>query len=166
MAIHGTVHIARRLVKPREKTPEVKAEMVKLEKLTEETESVIYEISSVFPFQLFPDRLILDKNKLTVVRKDLLIKRIFPILIEDIMTVKVNRGPLFASIVLEARGYEMNPNPITFLKPEDASRAEKYILGLIKAKREGVDLSKLSTSEIKGKLAQIGGSTEEVKTLF
>ncbi len=141
-------------------------EAVKLDALSHETESVIYELSSAFPFQIFPDKLIIDKNKVTVVRKSLLMKRIFPILMEDIQTVKVNRGPIFASLELEVRGFERNPSPTIFLWPEHASKAEQYILGLIKAKREGVDLTKLTVKDIKTKVERIGGSDEEATSLF
>ncbi len=175
MVVKATVHIAEdketpfvvsKAPKLPRSTPEIKAEIDKLEKLTQETESVIYEVSAVFPFQLFPDKLIVDKNKITVVRKDLLMKRIYPVLIEDVITVKVQRGPIFASIDLEVRGFEINPTPLNFVWPEHASKAEKYIMGLIKAKREGIDLTKLTVAQIKKRLAQIGGTTEEVKNLF
>ncbi len=141
-------------------------EVKKLDALSHGTESIIYEVSSVFPFQLFPDKLIIDKNKVTVVRKGLLMKRIFPILMEDIQTVKVNRGPIFASLELEVRGFEQNPNPTVFLWPEHATKAEKYILGLIKSKREGVDLTKLTVKDIKNRIEQIGGGEEEATTVF
>lgn len=144
----------------------VKEEIKKLDKLADEAGEVIYELSSVFPFQLFPDKLIIDKNKVTIVRKELFFKRTFPMLIRDIRTVKVTRGILFASIEFEIRGYETNPRPTNYLLPHEATKAKQYILGLMSASRERVDLSKVPTKEAKRKLKKIGSAEEETETLF
>src|SRR3989344_3628797 len=110
-SIKGTVYIHG---KPQTKNEpkEEKAEIGKLKTLADETETVIYKASSVFPFQLFPDKIIIDKNKVSIIRKMLFFKRIFPILYEDIQTVKVNRGILLAAVEFEVRGYEQNPRPV------------------------------------------------------
>ncbi len=164
MAQTGTIYInesAKQTPKDR-----VKKEIKKLDKLVEGTEEIIYEISSVFPFQFFPDKIIIDKNKVTIVRKDIFFKRTFPMLIRDIKTVKVSRGFLFASIEFEIRGYEINPRPTNYLWPEQAIKAQQYILGLMSAKREGVDLSEIPTEKARGKLRKIGKSKEETGSLF
>src|SRR5687767_8473081 len=106
MAIKGTIYIKKDTKTVDNVSAPAKEEIKKLDVLTTETESVIYQVASVFPFQLFPDKIIVDKNKVTIVRKQLLYKRIFPILLEDIRTVKVTRGPFFASIEFEVSGYE------------------------------------------------------------
>jgi hypothetical protein len=141
-------------------------EIEKLKTLAEETDTVLYQISSVFPFQIIPDKIIIDKNKVTVVRKWLFNKHIFPMLYENITTVKVNRGLMFASIEFELLGFEENPGAITFLWPEKAGKAEHYILGMIKAKREQIDLSKLRPGQINKHIEKIGSSEEEAKHLF
>lgn len=177
MAIKGTVFIKGKKV---EESKPVKAvvqssnhhvetadtELAKLDTLVEETESTIYEFSSVFPFQLFPDRVIIDKNKVTVVRKHLFFKRIFPILLEDIRTVRVNRGIIFAAMEFEVMGYDQGPEPVAHLWPEQAKKAEEYLLGLIKSKRERVNLAKLSPDKIKKRLRGIGKMEEKVEDLF
>lgn len=148
------------------KETEEKEEIDKLEDLVRGSGEVIYEISSAFPFQLFPDKIIIDKNKVNIVRKDLFFKRVFPIFHKDIMTVKVNRGILFATMEFEIKGYETNPGPVTFLWPYEATRAKQYILGLMDAKKEKVDLTKVSAEKVKKKFREIGEAKDDTETLF
>jgi hypothetical protein len=165
MAKNGSVYIAGEFAKKSHRN-KVNQEILKLEELVKETETVIYQLSSVFPFQLFPDKIIIDKSKVTIVRKEIFFKRVFPILIENIKTVKVSRGLLFAAMEFEITGYEENPRPVTFFWPGEATKAKQYIFGLIQAKKGGVDLAKLTTVQIKKRLEEIGKAEEEVESLF
>ena len=142
-------------------------EEAKLRKLARESSHIIYETSSVFPFQLFPDKLVIDENKLTVVRKEIFFKRVYSIMYADILTVSVNRGILFAAMDFNVKR-SANPRPITFLKPSEASLAKKYIMGLCEAKKENVDLSRLNVEQIKARLEEIGESQpqDETESLF
>ncbi len=168
MANKGTVYIETETKTEAEQREvgEVIKEVDKLGKLIDKTNSVIYETSSVFPFQLFPDRIIIDENKVTIVRKDLFFKRVFPIMYEDIITVRVNRSFLFASMEFEVKRISKKPRPIEYLKPKDATMAKKYIMGLVEAKKANIDLSKLTTQQIKEKLEEIGKARDEAETLF
>ncbi len=132
MTKNGTVYVNRQ----EESKSEARKEFKKLEKLVEKTNNVIYEISSTFPFQLFPDRIIIDENKVTLARKELFFKRTFPIMYDDIITVKVDRGILFAAIEFEIKRLEKSPRPINYLNPKEASTAKKYIMGLVEAKKQ------------------------------
>ena len=145
---------------------EVIKEFDELGKLIDKTNTAIYEISSVFPFRLFPDKIIIDGNKVTVVRKSLFFKRVFPIMYEDLITVKLNRSFLFAAIEFEIKRISKKPRPISYLRPKEATLAKKYIMGLVEAKSAKIDLSKLSTQQIREKLEEIGKADEEVETLF
>jgi hypothetical protein len=153
-------------IKPVYVSNEAIKESRKLDDLVQETSEVIYEIQSIFPFQLFPDRIIIDHNKITIIRKDLFFKRVFPIDYSDILTVKVDRSLVFASIVFEVKRLDQNPRPITFLSPREATIAKKYITGILTAKKAGVDLSKLGSIETKKRLKKIGTGEDEAETLF
>ena len=143
-------------------------EEAKLKKLARESSHIIYETSSVFPFQLFPDRIIIDENKVTVSRREIFFKRVFSIMYSDILTVRVNRGIIFAAIEFEVKRLGYQIRPVTYLWPKEASRAKKFIMGLCEAKREGVDMSKLTVDQIKGRLEEIGESQpqDEAESLF
>lgn len=161
--VKGTVYVDGG---PVNSLPDPTAEIDTIKKLAEETNTLVYELSSAFPFQIFPDKIIIDKNKVTIVRKELFFKRISPLLFEDIQTVRVNRGILFAAIEFEVRGYESNPMPITHLWPKEAEKAANYILGMIKTNRDNIDLSNVSGRSVRKEVGPIGAAKENVRNLF
>lgn len=163
---NGTVYVNRQEQNEAEPKTEAKKELKKLEELVEKTKDIIYETSSVFPFRLFPDTVVVDENKVTLTRRDLFFKRTFPIMYEDIITVKVDRGILFAAMEFEIKRLDKKPRPITYLNPKEASTAKKYIMGLVEAKKAGINLSKLDTAQIRQKLEEIGTAQDEAETLF
>jgi uncharacterized protein YfeS len=66
----------------------------------------------------------------------------------------------------EIKRYEQNPRPVVYLIPSEAALAQKYIMGLIQAKRENVDMSKMTREQIMDRIEQIGGGRDEAETLF
>lgn len=125
------------------------------------SDEIIFGLRSVFPLQLFPDAIVIDYVKVDIVYGIFFkTQKIFPILIQDITTVKISYGILFATLSFEVRGYEKNPQPVGFLKKDEAITARRIIMGLIACKRNKVDLTQLSPGEAAEKLEEIG-SVEE-----
>lgn len=166
MADKGTIYISSNKKPKQPKKVQTQKNTRELDKLVEKSEAVVFELSSVFPFQLFPDKIIVDEEKVTIVRRHLFFKRIFPILIRDLLTVKVNRGILFSAMEFEIKRLEENPSPITFLWPDQADKASKYIMGLVGADRERLDLNEMPFKEVKKKIKIIGESEEDTRSVF
>ncbi len=164
----GTVYIEPGAPKDEEQREvgDVIRQVDKLNRIVSESGHIIYELSSVFPFQLFPDRVIIDESKVTIARKDLFFKRVYSIMFDDILTVRVNRGILFAAIEFKVKRFGHEIRPITYLLPKEATLAKKYILGLIEAKKANIDMSKLTVYQIREKLEEIGKTEEEAENLF
>ena len=141
-------------------------EVDKLNNLIEKTNNIIFELSSSFPFQLFPDKLVIDENKITIVRREFLFKRVFPIMYEDLLTVRINRSILFATLELEVKRMIKKPRPIEYLSPKQATLAKKYIMGIIEAKKANIDFSKLTAGQIRERLEEIGKADDEADSLF
>lgn len=135
-----------------EEKSEIRDEFDKLEKVTKKE---IFVIRGVWPFDFFPNILIIDLNMVSIIKRNLLSRYVFPIRLEDIRTVRDYWGPIFASIEIEARGYKKNPPRIDFLTHGDATKARMYINALMDMKREKIELEKLSTVEIIKKLEEI-----------
>jgi len=135
--------------------------MKKLQNLAHASEDTIYSITACFPFEFFPDKLIIDKNKVTVIRNHFFLKRTYPILIEDILTVKFINSYILASLDFEVKGYEENPQPIQHLIPRQALKAKQYIMGLKKAKNEKIDVTMIPLEELRKRLLEIGGNPQE-----
>ena len=165
MAATGTVYINSDSNKEKHASPS-KKELQKLDKLVDESNRIIYEVESAFPFQFFPDRLIIDENKITLIRKHLLFKRVYPIPYDNIATVRVNRTIFFASLEFEVTRFTDPPNTLTHLIPSKAAKAKRYITGIMQAKKEGVDLTKLTMEDLRIRLEKIGGSANETIKLI
>ncbi len=132
-------------------------EQAKIDQLMKTEGRVLCHIKSVFPMQMFPDELIVDTNKVTFVHKFFFFtKTVFPILIENINGVRIASGPLFASVTVEISGFETNPPPLQALWVSDAVKARSYILGLITAREQNLELDKLSHAELVQKLQYLG----------
>ncbi len=170
MTSSGTVYIDQPPKKStkfkKQADPETKRELNKLDKLVSGSNRIIFELKSTFPFQLFPDKLIIDENKITIIRRNLFYKREFPISYDNLSTVKVNRNMLFASMEFEVIRFEEPPANLNYLPPQKAAKAKRYISGILQAKKEGVDLSKLDLTQTRNKLEQIGSSKEEITKLW
>lgn len=69
--------------------------MTKLDRLAEKSGEVLFETRSVFPFDLFPDSVIVDINKVTIMKRDLLTQAVFPIIVKNINGARVYRSIFF-----------------------------------------------------------------------
>lgn len=131
----------------------------KLDKLRKATDRLIYKCESMFPFTLFTDSVLIDLNKVDIVYRNFFFSEsVFTLMFEDVRTVKVSNGPIFATMRFEVTGYEQNPAPVSFLPKSEAGVARQIILGLTVAKREGINLEELENKMIRKKAAEIGAT--------
>lgn len=131
------------------------------------TSQPIYTLSSVFPFDFFPDTITIDLKKIDISYGYFFLSRQnFSILISDLKTVRVNTGPFFATMYFEISGYETNPDAVTHLPKAKALRARSLIMGLLAfqsrqpnsfiLESENVDLRGLPPNELVNQLVKIG----------
>jgi hypothetical protein len=129
----------------------------KINTLVGKSQRIIMRTSSVFPFEIFPDSIIVDENKLTIVQRIFFSSHfIYTVLIKDILSVSVTTSPFFSTFTLEVTGLETNPNPVHFLKRAEAAKLRRVVMGLISCAKEGIDLSKIPDNEITRKVEDIG----------
>lgn len=150
--------------KAKKKLTDLVEQKQKLQTLADQS-NIIYRAKSVFPLQIFPDEIIVERDKVTIVHRTFAWKNVFPVLISNLNGVIATRSFFFASLSLELTGYENNPDDITHLWPEDAARVKRYILGLIHATKQGVDVSKIPLEELKENVEEIGRTSGEIETL-
>lgn len=127
----------------------------KLSVLADLSHQVLFEAKSVYPYELWPDKITICLNRITITYKKPFSVDERPIPIEYLNTAHVTKGLLFASLSIETFGVE-KPNPIYHLRIDDARTARRYILGLIECKKNGVNFGDYKISEIKEKLQDIG----------
>lgn len=127
----------------------------KLSVLADLSHQVLFEAKSVYPYELWPDKITICLNRITITYKKPFSVDERPIPIEYLNTAHVTRGMFFASLSIETFGVE-KPNPIHHLKIDEARIARRYILGLIECKKNGVNFGDYEINEIKQKLQDIG----------
>ena len=146
----GTVFINKKNLSKKRKVEK------ELDSLVKTVKYQLHEAKGVFPFDFFPDSVIVDLNKVTIINRFLFSKNAYPVLIEDIKTVNDFHGILFSSLTFEVSGFETNPAPVKWLWQKDAQKVRRYILAIKEARKRNIDLEALKHSEIKEKLEEIG----------
>src|SRR5437016_1129422 len=103
-------------------SPGIKAETEnKVDTLVRESHEVIYKTTNIFPFDFFPDEIIVTRNKVDLVYGLFFFsKEVFPIMIPNIYSITVDHDLFFASIDFKLIGFSENPTKIKFLKKADA----------------------------------------------
>ncbi len=131
----------------------------KLEKLTESTDRALYELSAVFPFDFFPNKIIIGEKQVVLIFKPFFFSsQIYHYLIEDLLTPVVESSIFFASLRLELGpgGFQQNPPRISYLKKGEAIRARRIMMGLLICKKEGIEFEGMSRTQIVEKVEEIG----------
>jgi hypothetical protein len=90
----------------------------------------LMRIKGIFPFDLFPDELIIAEQSISVKRNYLISSNTETMLIKDIGLVTINDGIFFASLIISYKA----PNDdvrIKTLWPSDAYRAKSFLEKLV-----------------------------------
>jgi hypothetical protein len=166
-------HIPRHAINKTEKdSPE--EHIKKLDELahsSEKSSDVLFKAESVFPFTLFPDTVILDRDKITVIeRRFFKVASTSTIRVEDILSSDVNVGPFFGSVQVVPRvftyqmsqkqqsGDEPAPATIKYLWKHDALRLNKLVNAYIIARLKKIDSSNIPVKKLTELLYEIGKS--------
>lgn len=142
--------------KPSEKDNERK----QLRRLVKRSNDLLAIATAVFPFQLFPDTIMLDRTKLTIIKRTFFFtQESMSIRIEDILNVSTSVGPFFGSITIASRVMSSEDHFTTnFFWRDDAIRLKHIIQGYVIAQHNNIKTSHLSREELIKTLAQLGNS--------
>lgn len=101
---------------------------------------VLFRTKTVFPFDFFPDDLVIDSEKVSVIIRDFFgSAQIHSVPIKHISDLSVDHSLFFATLhILPGRVFQNQVMSIRHLKKRDAIRARNIIQGLIIADRENV----------------------------
>ncbi|MDO8452707.1 MAG: hypothetical protein Q7S79_03055 [bacterium] len=132
-------------------------ERKKLDDLLVRKDQNLFQASAIWPFDLFPNELLIDSTKVSFLFKSMLWRETRCVLIKDITDVVVDATPFFATLTVVDRGMIENSVSIRFLNRDVASRARRIIQGLMAAKHEmNIDFARLPLDELKEKLERLG----------
>ncbi|HRN70543.1 MAG TPA: hypothetical protein PLS49_05145 [Candidatus Woesebacteria bacterium] len=138
--------------------------IMELEKTAEAADRVLFKTKTIFPFDLFPDELIIDENKIDIISGLFFdSKDVFSIPISNISGVNSSFDLFFGQLRIEAWGLNKNPEPIRFLNKTDAAKARRIISGLILANKNEIDLKSIPEKVVRNKLERIGMAQKQSK---
>jgi hypothetical protein len=138
----------------------------KLQAIAERHDIELLRAKTVFPFSFFPDTIIIDTTKLTIIRKQMFAtEHITTIPLKDIADAIVQTALFLGTLIVAYMPQASSPgmlkpveDHITSLRREDAIRAKNIIKGILVANAEGIDIAKLEPDEIMNVIAKFGGS--------
>lgn len=118
---------------------------------------MLFTCDTLFPFDLFPNTLIIDYNKVDIIYRHFFgNNHTVSIPIAQLNYVGVESVFFLSSLKLETKGLEQNPDPIVSLRTKDAVLAKNLIFGLMAAEKHDIDLTDLAKEDIIDKLIEIG----------
>lgn len=131
----------------------------KLNKMVEQSKEVLAAAQTVIlPNNLFPDTVILDRQKVTINRKTFFWSSdVISIHIEDILNVSTSTGPLFGSLTISSRVMNSTDHyQINYFWRHDALHLKHIIQGYMIAAHNDIDTSHMPREQLIEKLEELG----------
>lgn len=128
----------------------------RLDQLVVSSNVPLFKLSSVFPFDFFPNHITIEPSQINIVISAFLSDRRLSFAYDDISDVFVDQTIFFACLKIIDKHFGQNSVEINFLKRNDALRARRIIQGLIVANREKVNLAGMNAGVLLKKIEDIG----------
>jgi hypothetical protein len=134
-------------------------ELQKMSQLADENSQVICTIKSLFPFDLFPTVITVERTKVNVIRT-LFIQstQVQSILIEEIATIERTTSLFLSALKIHNKIPNRAPYLIKNLNKDQAAYVQKIIQGLMVSTAKNIDISTLSLQELVPELEKIGAA--------
>jgi hypothetical protein len=131
-----------------------------LTKVVEGSQEVLARATTVFPLDLFPDAIIVDRTQVTITQRSFFfVGGMTSIRINDILNVTAHVGPFFGSVRISTRFFDPDkPYEITRLWRDDALRLQAIIQGLLIAAKREIDIDAVDKQELVDGLVKVGQS--------
>lgn len=144
---------------PKQETDSTEEE--KLQGLIQDNQEVLCEISAVFPFDFFPSTIRVTRTKIDIIQKFFFFTSArSSYVISGIARVELHSSLFFSTLYLRAKFSDDQIAKISYLKKNEAKKAQSIIQGLLVAESEDVDISKVSVESMQAKVKKIGKPKE------
>lgn len=142
----------------RNETAQKNDESAKLKRLIRRSTDVLATATTVFPFDLFPDTVSIDRTKITIVKRSFFwSEHVMSIRIEDVLNVSTTVGPFFGSLTIASRVMSSEDHfSINFFWRQDAIYLKHIIQGYVIARHNKIKTSHLPKEELISTLAELG----------
>jgi hypothetical protein len=142
--------------------PKKEKQEKKIQKFAEEESRVLFQAKSVFPFSLFPDKILIYPTKVDVVIGEFFrsnyTKTFF---IQDIGGAEIITTPFMASVKITGNKMGGDPILVPNFRRKDAIRVKEVIDGLLVAHKREHELKEIKSKEAVPHLRKAGESQGE-----
>lgn len=132
-----------------------------LQNIVERSHEVLAEATTIFPFKLFPDTVVVDRTKITIIKRNFFWSEdVVSIRIEDILNANSGVDLFFGSLNVSSRVMNSTDHYlIKFLWKHDAMHLKHLIQGYVIAQHNNIDVSHLSRDDLIRTLCELGDDT-------
>lgn len=99
-------------------------------------EGKLFICHTVWPFDLVPDTIKVEEDKVTVIHRDFFLKDIITVHVKDLLNVEVVAGPIFATAKINSKYVTGGHKDVHWLLKKDALKLRDMTTKLIEEKAE------------------------------
>ena len=114
----------------------------------------IVSISSLFPWDFFPNTIEVEESRVTFIFRQFLTSQSHSVDIKDISNVFIQTSPFFATLQIVSRTFVQNDITIGHLEQKRALRVQMIIEGLRTFMEHNIDTSNYETKELIAKIEE------------
>lgn len=127
----------------------------KVAKMVSKSNRILVSISSVWPFDFFPNTINVEERRIAIIKRHLLSSEVHSVDIKDISNIFINKALFFSQLVIVSRTFENNEVRINFLRNDEAIFIRRIIEGLRVFATKDIDTSRYSREELVAKLQEL-----------
>lgn len=129
----------------------------KLNDLIEGSDQVLYRTKNIFPFDFFPDEMVIDINKVSLISREFFqSERVVSIMLDDISDVYIDTSPFFSTVNIDSKSTPENKISFAYVKRDEAAKLRRILQGLVVSKKQTLDLANIPKEKLIPKLELLG----------
>lgn len=142
---------------PNNQSQQVSRRTRKLSEAIGHSKDTIFRATTVFPFNLFPDTVVVDREKVTIINRTFFrTAEVVSLRIHDVLNVMADVGPFFGAVKIQTRFFDAASYSITYLWRNDALKLNRILQGYVIAIQKGIDCDGFKAEELATLLDEIG----------
>jgi hypothetical protein len=126
-----------------------------VEDMVSNSNRILLKISSVFPWDLFPNTIIAEETRITIIHRQLFSSQVHSIDVRDISNIFVDTSIIFAQLTLVSNTFAENQIIIGRLWKKDAILMRRIIEGLRMFINKDIDTTGYKVEELVSKLKEL-----------
>ena len=133
-----------------------------VEDMVSNSNRVLLKVSSVFPWDFFPNSIIVEETRLTIINRQLLSSQVHSVDIKNISNIFIDTSILFSQLTIVSDTFTRNQMTINKLWKKEAILMRRIIEGLRMFIERDIDTTGYEVKELISKLKEL--STTKVIT--